>query len=242
VPSIFRTDWFVSDTTILMQPLAYSDSILFLENRGVFDEPSYAGGKVQYMGPLMRKMSYTREDRSRAREELDLSKEGLVIACLPGGWATEARAPIADLMLSAFNQLLQTDKKLFWIAGCDTDSLIKKTKDRDDVVVMEQLWPIEQLLVASDAVITKGNRGTIMEAAYLGIPSVSLSHGLNSVEEFLVPRIGSNHALRVKGLTPEHLAICIENQLRRSKTDFLPRPVVVPASAVALALIARLGF
>lgn len=242
VPSVFITDWFTSDHTILMQPLAYAESIIFIESQGLFDEPWYAKGKVQYMGPLMRKMSYTREDRSHAREELKLSNEVAVIACLPGGWATEARAPIAELMLSAFDQIQETEKKLFWVAGRDTENLIKQTKDRENVVVVEQLWPIEQLMVASDVVVTKGNRGTIMEAAYLGIPSISLSHGLNPVEDFIVPRIASNHPLRVKGLTVEHLTKCMENQIRRSKNDNLVKPFVVSAGEVALALVARLGF
>jgi UDP-N-acetylglucosamine:LPS N-acetylglucosamine transferase len=242
VPAVFITDWFLKDTTLLMQPLAYAESIIFIESLGLFDEPSYVKGKVQYMGPLMRNMTYAREDRSRAREELKLSEEAVVIACLPGGWATEVRAPIADLMLSAFDQVKGTEKKLFWVAGRDTDNLIRQTKHRNDVIIVEQLWPIEQLMVASDVVVTKGNRGTIMEAAYLGIPSVSLSHGLNPVEDYIVPRIASNHPLRVKGLTPEQLTICIENQIHKTKYDVLAKPFVISASAVTSALIARLGF
>jgi hypothetical protein len=242
VPSVFITDWFVSETTLLMQPLAFAKAILFIESQGLFDEPSYVKGKVEYLGPLIRKMSYTKDDRSRARSELGISEKAKVISCLPGGWATEARAPIANMMLPAFDRLPYAEKKLFWVAGSDTASFVTQTKQREDIVIVEQLWPIEQLMVASDVILTKGNRGTIMEAAYLGIPSISLSNGLNPVEDFIVPRIQSNLALRVKGIDYEYLSSCIESQIVRSRNKVCPTPAVVSAGAVASALIAQLGF
>jgi UDP:flavonoid glycosyltransferase YjiC (YdhE family) len=242
LPAVFMTEWFVSDTTLVMQPLSYAKAIIFIQDQGIFDEPSYAKGKVQYMGPMMRKMSYALGDRSRARNELKLGEEALVIACLPGGWATEAREPIAELLLPAFDKLHGKEKKLIWVAGSDADDLISQTKHRNDLMIVEQLWPIEQLIVASDVVVTKANRGTIMEAAYLGVPSVSLSHGFNPIDDYIIRGIALSYPRRVKGLTPESLAICIENMLHKSKADRIERSFGnCSAGEVALALIEALG-
>ncbi len=213
IPSLFLTDWFLNESSIFIQPLEFTEFVFFLERRGVFDEPSYIKDKVQYLGPLVREMTYSRNDRSRARDELGLSKDAIVIACMPGGWATESRAPIAKLLIDAFENMRGTEKKIFWVAGRDCEILTSSTKTCKDIVVIEQLWPIEKLMVACDLVITKGNRGTIMEASSLGIPSISISHGLNPVEDYIVPRIASNLPLRVKGLTSDFLTSCIENQI-----------------------------
>ena len=241
IPSVFITDWFVSETLLMMQPLSFAKAILFIESQGLFDEPSYVKGKVKYLGPLMRHMSYTKDDRSRARSELGISERATVISCLPGGWATEARAPIANIMLPAFDRLPYAEKKLFWVAGNDTANLVNQMKQRDDIVILEQLWPIEQLMVASDVILTKGNRGTIMEASYLGIPSISLSHGLNPVEDYIIPRIQSNLALRIRGIADEYLSSCIESQVARSTDEVWLAPAVVSASTVASALITSLA-
>jgi UDP-N-acetylglucosamine:LPS N-acetylglucosamine transferase len=242
VPAAFITEWFVADTTLVMQPLSYAKSIIVIQHQGIFDEPSYAKDKVQYMGPMMRKMLYTKEDRNRARQELKLNKEAIVIACLPGGWATEAREPVADLLLTAFDGVRGTEKKLVWVAGSDRENLINQTAHRNDVIIVNQVWPIEQLMVASDLVIAKANRGTIMEAAYLGIPSISLSHGLNPIDDYIVRGISLNHPLRMKGLTAEHLTICMENLLNNSTNAHVANSFAVSsANDVALALIKGLG-
>jgi len=59
-------------------------------------------------------------------------------------------------------------------------------------------------------VITKGNRGTIMDAASLGVPSISLSYGQNPIDEILVAGIKSNHALNAKAMDAQILRRFIE--------------------------------
>lgn len=205
VPSIFVIDWFVQENHIRMQPLTYAQAVLFMGTRGAFDEPSYLRNKVTYLGAYRRAYQYSQNGRNKARKELNIDPSAFVVSCMPGGWATEERAPIADFLLAAFRILSFSCKHLFWVAGTDVNNILRAAASVAHVTVLERIWPPEQLKVASDVVITKGNRGTTLEAAQLGIPSVSLSHGLNPIEDVIIPRIQSNLPLRVKGLSSDYL-------------------------------------
>ncbi len=61
-------------------------------------------------------------------------------------------------------------------------------------------------MVASDLAITKANRVTVKELDALGIPSISISHGLNPIDDVFVERINGNTALRADVLEKEVLA------------------------------------
>ena len=237
-PAIFLTDWFANENHIAMQALAYAEVVIFLGERGVFDEPAFLKDKVIYAGPCIRDFKYHIGDRERARREMGIGGDITVVSVLPGGWATEQRAPIFDLLAPAFHRLEKARKLLCWVAGDEFDTLADRTKGVPDILVLKKHWPIEQLMVASDLVVTKGNRVTIMEASALGLPSISLSHGLNPVEDFIVPRIKSNLALRVKGLSSEFLAKCM-NDMIGSCGRSAERELGVPRIASVAEILAR---
>ncbi len=222
-----------------MQTLSFAYAILFLNPPGLFDEPSYVKGKVEYIGPFVRDLSYGKQDRQQARHELGIDQQSTVLSVLPGGWATEQRAPIADLLLPAFDGLKIPNKILVWVAGDDFERLTSSAAAHN-VLILKKIWPIEQLMVASDLVITKGNRTTIMEAAKLGIPSISLSHGLNEVEDFILPRIGTNINLRVKGTTNAYLTKCVGDILKSTNKSSETKNEAATADAVAVTLLNRI--
>jgi UDP:flavonoid glycosyltransferase YjiC (YdhE family) len=182
-PAIFLTDWFVDADRITMGTLRFADQILFIDDEGYFEEPAQAKGKVTYVGPVLRRFAYSLADRPRARRELELPEGAVVIAVLPGSYATEERAPIADLVLRSFDLLDRTSKCLIWVAGSDTEPLRAKAGSRDNVQVLEREWQIDRLMVASDVVITKANRKTVLELESLGIPSLALSAELNPIDD-----------------------------------------------------------
>jgi UDP-N-acetylglucosamine:LPS N-acetylglucosamine transferase len=182
-PAIFLTDWFVDGDRITMAALRFADQILFIDKPGYFEEPPQAKGRVTYVGPILRRFEYSLADRSQARRELGLSDDAVVISVLPGSHATEARAPIADLVLRSFDLLDSSTKFLVWVAGSDTLAIRNKAGARDDVIVKERDWKIDRLMVASDVVITKANRKTVLELESLGIPSVALSMELNPIDD-----------------------------------------------------------
>jgi hypothetical protein len=71
------------------------------------------------------------------------------------------------------------------------------------------------ILIASDLIITKGNRNTLFESHALGRPSISISFGLNPIDDYRVLRIPSNTALRARGLTAHSLRDHMEAALRK---------------------------
>lgn len=183
-PVIFLTDWFVSGDRIIMETLRHADKILFADLEGKFEEPPQAQGKTQYVGPIFREFEYSTADRGRARRELELPEDATVISVLPGGHATETKAPIADVVLEAFDLLEQPCKQLVWVpADADLELLREKTREREDVRIMERDWRIDRLIAASDAAITKANRKTVLELEFLGLPSVALSPELNPIDD-----------------------------------------------------------
>ena len=209
VPTLFIVDFFPS-AEIRRECLRYADGILFIEQRGLFAEPVEASGRVKYIGPVLRPLTLSLADRAAAREALGVSPEAKLISVIPGAWATERRAPIFDLVLPAFRSLSHPAKQLIWVAGSDHAAIAGLVAELNEVTVLHSHSPIERLMVASDLVITKANRGTSIDLARLGIPSISLSHGLNAVDEAVLPRLHTNLALNVRGIDAAFLAREIE--------------------------------
>jgi hypothetical protein len=244
VPVVWLDDWFLDERDLRMQALKHVDSVIFMGEPGVFDEPSYLKGKIRYVGAVLREFRYHKQDRQRARQELGIDNGVTVVSVMPGAWATEERARIFDLLMPAFAALQRTRKLLCWIAGRDYAALCARTKEVPDVRMLEAHWPTEQLIVASDLVITKGNRGTIQEAAELGVPSISLSYGQNPIDEIIVSRIRSNLQLRVKGINVDYLTKCMDDTLGSWKGRDEPERGATAVVSVAQALadeIQKLG-
>lgn len=205
IPSLFLSAWLPYVNTIGADAIRHAQALIVVENPGIFQIPPGVFGRVHYVGPVIRKMKYSVENRKFLREEMKLPNEAAVILVVSGGWATEERAPFLDLVLSAFIALPQIEKHLIWVATADFDSVNKKLAGIRGVQVLSFQDPIERLLAIADVVLTKGTRGITMDAAAVGVPSVSLSAGQNPIDDEIVPRIHSNIALRMSAVNPEIL-------------------------------------
>jgi UDP-N-acetylglucosamine:LPS N-acetylglucosamine transferase len=205
LPTLFVVDFFPA-RNIWQESLRYADEIIFIERRGIFAEPPEVRGRVRYVGPVVRPLSVSRRDRASCRQELGLAQDAKVVSVIPGAWATEQRAPTLDLVVPAFAALGFPHRKLVWVAGRDHEELSTRFAGAAEIVVLPGYSPIEKLMVASDLVITKANRGTTIDLARLGVPSVSLSHGSNAIDEAIIPRIPTNVALDARGIDPSFLA------------------------------------
>lgn len=237
IPSIFITEFFLPANYLLTQTLGYAEIVIMLAEPGWFDEPPYLKQKIKYVGSMVREFKYHKHDREKARQELGMGNDLTVLSVLPGGWATEQREPVAELLLPAFARLEKGKKLLCWVAGNDFAALSDCVNNMNDVRVHPKLWPIEQLMVASDLIITKGNRITIMEASELGIPTISLSHGSNPIDDIIVSHIKTNTPLRVKGITSDYLARCMDAALQhRESQDRLEHRTTGPSSVAELLL------
>ncbi|HUS84066.1 MAG TPA: hypothetical protein VMX56_02895 [Anaerolineales bacterium] len=205
IPAILITHWFLEPETFVMQALRHADDIIFIDRAGRFEEPPTAAGKVHYVGPVVRDFDYDRSDRDRCRIELGMSVDETLITVLPGSW-TEAMAPIFDLVLEAIRLLRIPKVKLIWVAGEDYQALSSQTESLEWVSVIEKEWQIDRLMVASDIVITKANRNTVVELEHLGIPSISLTYRLNPMDDQSIAGIRTNTPLEAAALRPEQLA------------------------------------
>ncbi len=214
-PAVLVTDWFSEDTDFNMSLLSYADEILFLDKKGVYEEPTRAEGRVRYASPVLRDFTYNPADRTRARRELGLPVDAVVVSVIvPPGRRIERVAPVFDAVLDAFLLLPSAPKRLVWLAAEDAEALRIATTGLPDVIVKESDEPFDRLMVASDLAITKGNRNIVMELAVLGIPTISITHHLNRIDDFRTPQIDTNRtvpcedldAARLCKLMREHLA------------------------------------
>ena len=179
--TVMITDFFTDPDRYSMQSLSFADHILFTDQRGIYQEPPSAAGRTRYLGPVPTGFEFTRRDRPRARRELGLNADTTVVSVMPGSW-TEDMAPILDLVLPAF-EAIEGDKRLIWLAGQDHALISARVNARPDVTVLESDWKIDRLMVASDIVIAKVNRRTLVELAMLGIRTLSISYQLNPIDE-----------------------------------------------------------
>jgi hypothetical protein len=216
--------------------LRHAERILFIEQRGIFGEPPEARGKVQYLGPVLPPLSVARGERGSCREALGLAATATVVAVIPGRWATEEKAPIFDLVLPAWRGL-SGDRTLIWIAGRDHDELSRRAARDHDVKVWPHCSPIETLMVASDVVITKANRGTTIDLSRLAIPSIALSHGLNPVDEKIIARLHTNLLLHARGIDPPFLTAILEQAIAASHAgaELAPSPLYATCASGAVA-------
>lgn len=223
LPVIFVTDWFTSPSSLTMNCLKYADLIVFIERPGLFPVPSYLRDRVHYVGPVIREMLIDPLGRQNGRSKFDLSQHSNVISVIPGSWASEERAPMAELIIDAFERLVGDRKNLIWLSERDYDALSNYCPKHPELRLLKDLWPTEPLMYASDIVITKANRGTTYEVACLGIPSVSLSFGLNPIDDIIAPHIPGNTFFDARGLSGQFLADQFHNILSYSSPKRVAR-------------------
>jgi hypothetical protein len=205
IPALFIIDWFIDPLHIWMQTLNYAREVIFIDDPGIFTEPPNIRNKVFYAGPLIRPLKYHSEDRYKARGELGIANEEIVVSCLPGT-TYEVSSPIIDLVLGAYDQLEYPNKRLIWIDETRRSALLDRCGSREDVYIKGQDWLLERIMVASDVVINKGTRNILRELYEVNTPSVSISHGQNWLDDVIANRISTNIPLNAATTKPSDLA------------------------------------
>lgn len=236
VPSIFLTEWFADPTTITMHCIHYADRVVALNQPGQFDEPPYLAGRVDYTGPVIRKLRYSLSDRTRARRELGIGETERVILVMPGS-LPEQKAPITGLAGDCVS-LLGKGWRLLWVAGADRSMVEDRLRGRANIDVLGYQSIPERLMVASDVVLTRANRITVFEAAALGVPTLSLSARANPFDDRLIEPIPSNRTLTLAETSAEQLARVIE-QIVDPGAKPLPGGIALDGAAKTAAAIAR---
>lgn len=221
IPGIFITNWFIDPGSMFTKAAEYADEVIYIGQAGVFTEPPQLREKVFYCGPVIRPLEYGKSDRTRARGELGVPVDGFVLSCL-SGTTYESNNPVFDLVMAAYDRLKFEPKRLIWVGSTDYDKIRARTAERPDVMAEDIDWKIERVMVASDVVITKGTCNILQELNWLGIPSISLSHGTNWVDDVLANHISSNVPLSVSRVTAGGLAERIAEQFSKSREGQWP--------------------
>jgi hypothetical protein len=219
VPSAFISAWLPQPNTMQAEALTCASSIIVLERPGLFLPLPGVSAKPKYTGRMLRDLCCKSSDREQLRTQLGIEQDEEFLLVISGGWANEQRAPIADTVISSYLKLARSRKRLRWLAGSDAPALRQRLTGIPGVEVSDYYDPVEHLIAVADIVISKGTRGTTLDANALGTPSISLSHGLNPVDDLLVPRISSNLALRAPAVDADVLC---EEILKRLDGDRPP--------------------
>ncbi len=236
IPAVFMSAWLPPAGTVAAESICYAKAVVVLGDPGIFPVPSDVRIKPVYTGPLIRPMKYTVRDRADLRRELMWHQETFCLVVVPGGSLSEAQSPIADLIVSAFNMLKHKHKRLIWISTKDHGALSKYSGNVEGFELISFCDPIERMLAVADVVISKGTRGITHDAAAVGVPTISLSGGGNSVDDELVPRIRTNIGLRACAVDADILVYYIKLISSGSRVDcfddFDLSPLMVAANAI----------
>jgi UDP-N-acetylglucosamine:LPS N-acetylglucosamine transferase len=213
IPSVYMSAWFPPAGSIGAESLVYASALIIIENAGIFAVPAGVTVDPIYTGPILRPLQYDVRDRIRLRSKFGIDADELCIIVIPGGAASEEEFPIGDIVVGAYCSIDYKSKRLLWISSKDYEVLKKRFKNIGGFEAIPIHDPIEELMAAADLVITKGTRGTTLDAATVGVPSISLSIGNNWVDDVLVPRYRGNTALNARAVTPLILAQHIKNAI-----------------------------
>jgi UDP-N-acetylglucosamine:LPS N-acetylglucosamine transferase len=209
IRSILITHWFVDPNQLWMQCLRYADRVVFVEEPGIFLEPPWVRGKVDYVGPAVRPFSWSKSDRARARRELSIPDNCLVLLVLPGS-LPEAAAPICDTVTHAFDSLEVPAKRMVWLSGSDYVEISRRLKDHPNVTVLESDPQIDRLMAAGDLAVTKGTYNTTRELTALGVPSIAITWD-NFVDDVFAIRNPAVTVLAGKELDRRSFANCLRD-------------------------------
>jgi hypothetical protein len=215
---IVVTDWFLDDPEDWrMESLKHAAEVLFLDDAaGIFPRPEYLNGKVSYVGPVLRPLRYDRSDRLRARHEAGFPNDALIVSVfIWPGRRTERVAPLEAMLQEAFESLEAPDPKLLlWDRDSDAE--------------------FDRIMAASDLAITKGNRNVVLELAAMGVPAISVSHGLNVIDDIRTAPLPNNRTVSYADLDRAELARLMSEMLTKDAAgEIQPVPFQNGASLAA---------
>jgi len=243
LPCVFMTDWFLPPELVTMQAIKFADEVLFLDEPGYMDELPFLQGKIFYTGAVFRTLDTNSLDRDKSRRKHNFQKEEQIVLVAPSGATIHKDTTVSfiDLTIAAFDNLDFPAKRLVWVASDQNrNALMEKIQNRDNISIMDPHYDLPETIIASDLVITNGNRITIMECEALGVPSISISYGRNPIDDFRIARVRTNLPLRAKAVTPQLLGKIMMQTLSE---PCLPRAKSIDAiSRGRAAAVERLQF
>jgi predicted glycosyltransferase len=234
LPTAYMSHWLPPIHDADVRALAYADEVLLLEHERIRPEPAEVGGRVKYIGPVLRALSSRPSDRDRCRAELGIDPAETVILVLPGTgveqWGT------AKIVFQAFKELRRTNSRVIWVGGEHQDEISHLAAGIANVTVIPETGEPDGLMVAADVAVTTGSYNINKELAALGVPSITLSNGRNANDDLFARSTAGNVFLWSADTDGATLATHIDRLL-----DSAPRephsPLLTGRNAAAVAAI-----
>lgn len=212
IPAVYLSHWFHPPEHAYSEAFEHADNVILMEHEGLFPEPRQVRGRVRYVGPVLRPLHYRRSDRALVRSELGLGPDDRLILVLPGSPPEDA-TPIQDLVSQALRELTSSRLQVIWVAGKDVARVAVPASEALAIKFLEHEPRLDRLMVAADLAITKGTYNIGRELVALGVPSISLSHGYNYIDDLFARTFPTNKFLWAKQTTPADLARSISAAL-----------------------------
>lgn len=215
-PSIFISDWMPSPGGLAAASLAHADMIVVFEHPGVFNTRYRLKSNPLYLGRFCRSTRFSRKDRDAIRAKFEVPFDAVLVVACPGSGLSEDQSPLVPLLLPAFEELSVIQKRLLWITKRDFEYVERIASSFADVRVTQYVDDLQEILAASDVVVTRGSHVTLVEAAAMGVPTIAISHAVNPMDDMLGARIKSNLVLNARSLDASTLSSYMCTAIRNS--------------------------
>ncbi len=225
-PAVLITHWFFEAVrpkpTILSLFMACANHIIFGDLEDFHEKPPKLRAPVSFVGPIMRKIETSSQDRDFFKKALGFQKTDKVILVSFGGGfdrvggGLEKGKIVLEKIYQVFDQLNIQNLKLILLAGQIYDYAISKF-DNSNVTILRESWDFDKLMAASDIAIVRGSYRTLCELAVIGTPAICIPFLKgNPVDEMHIrnfERLGTLETLEIEKLTLKNLVENIQRIL-----------------------------
>ena len=102
--------------------------------------------------------------------------------------------------------------------------LVERTKEMPSVHIRHEDPQADRLMATTDVAVTKGNRNIVLELAALGVPSETVTSGLNRVDDIRTARAAKNVTVRVHEVDDTELGNCLNERWSFGHSAQAPAP------------------
>ena len=226
LPAVLITHWFFEAVrpkpTVLSLFMACANHIIFGDLEDFHEKPPGLKASVSFVGPIMREIESSSQDRNLLKKELGFEKTDKIILVSFGGGFDRVGHGLKkgkitfQKIYQAFDQLKIRNLKLILLAGRLYEYAISKFNSTD-VTILRESWDLDKLMAASDLAIVRGSYRTLCELAVIGTPAICIPFLKgNLVDEMHIrnfERLGTINTLEMEELTLKNLVENIQRIL-----------------------------
>ena len=215
-PVVYMADWLPPPQTFEARCVESAERLLLLDWAAHCPCPEYMRPRARYTGPIFGLTTETTA-REAARCWLGVLASTKVVLLAPGSTSSHSEqvSPLLDLFLESWDRVSTADKRAFWLADSREAAILLGHPRAAEINILPPQRRLVDVMAACDLVITKGNRITTLEAAFMGIPSMSITYQVNPIDDRRIAVIADHVRLEARTATPARVAAQIAEGLAR---------------------------